>query len=116
MVHLIAFLQAPQDRDRVFHRGLIHEHLLEAPLQGGIFFNVFAVFIEGGGADATQFPPGQHRFQQVAGIHRPPSGAGPHHRVDLIDKQHDLPLAGGHLLEHSLEPFFKFTAVLGTGD
>ena len=77
---------------------------------------MLAVFIERGGADATQFAPGQHRLEQVAGIHGAAAGAGPHHRVDLVDEQHDLALGGGDLLEHGLEPLLKLTAVLGTGD
>ena len=77
---------------------------------------MLAVLIEGGGADAAQFPAGQHRLEQVAGVHRPAGGTGPHHRVDLVDEQDDLPLAGGDLLEHGLEPFLELAAVLGAGD
>ena len=74
------------------------------------------MFIEGGGADATQFAAGQHRLEQIAGIHGTAAGAGTHHGVDLIDEQHDLPFGGGDLLEHGLEPLLKLTAVLGTGN
>ena len=116
MVHLVALFQAPQNRDGVFHRGLIHEHLLEAALQGRILLDVLAVLIEGGGANAAQFAPGQHRLEQVAGVHGAATGAGPHHRVDLVDEQHDLALGGSDLLEHGLEPLLKFTAILGPGD
>src|ERR1700690_3649502 len=35
VVHLVAFLEPPQDRDRVLNGGLAHVHGLEAPLQGG---------------------------------------------------------------------------------
>ena len=116
MMHFIALLEAAQDRNCVLDGGLIHEHLLEAALQGRILFDVLAVLIKGGGADAAQFAPGQHRLEQVAGIHRAAGGTGPYHGVDFIDEQHDLPLAGGHLLEHRLEPLLKFTPVLGAGD
>ena len=77
---------------------------------------MLAVFIEGGGADAAQFAAGQHRFEQVAGIHGAAAGTGPHHGVDLIDEQHDLALAGGDLLEHGLEPLLEFTPVFGAGN
>ena len=116
VVHLVALLEAAQDRDRVFHGGLIHEHLLEATLQGGVFFDVLAVLIEGGGADAAQFATSQHRLEQVAGIHSAAGGAGPHHGVDLIDEQHDLALTGGDLLEHGLEPLLEFAAILRPSD
>ena len=116
MVHLIALLEAPQNRDRVFDRGLIHKHLLKAPLQRRVLFDVLAVLIEGGGTDAAQLTTGQHWFEQVAGIHGAAGRTGTHHGVDLIDEQHNLPLRGGHLLEHGLEPLLKLAAVFGPGD
>ena len=95
---------------------MIHQHLLEATLQGGVLFDVLAVLVEGGGANAAQFPPGQHRLEQIAGIHGSTGGASAHHRVDFIDEQHDLAFRGGDLLEHSFEPFLELTAVFRTGD
>ena len=86
MVHLVAFLESAQDRDGVFHRGLIHEHLLETALQGRVFFDVLAVLIQGCCPNAAQFAPGEHRLEQVAGIHGSAGGTGAHHGVDLIDK------------------------------
>jgi hypothetical protein len=116
MVHFVALLEAPQDGNGVFHRGLIHEYLLEAALQGWILLDVLAVLIEGGGADAAQLAPGEHGLEQVAGIHGASSGAGPHNGMDLIDEQHDLSFRGRHLLEHGLEPFLEFAPVFGAGD
>ena len=98
VVHLVAFLQAAQDRDRVFHGRLIHHHLLETTLQRRVLFDVLAVFVKGGGADATQFATGQHRLEQVAGIHGSTAGSCSHHGVDLVDEQHDLPFGCRHLL------------------
>ena len=46
--------------DGVLHRGLVHLHRLEPPLQGGILLDILAVFVQGGGADAVQLAPGQH--------------------------------------------------------
>ena len=77
---------------------------------------MLTVLIKGGGPDAAQFTPGQHRFQQIAGVHGATAGASAHHRVDLIDEQHDLSIGGGDLLQHRLEPFFELTAVLRPGD
>ena len=77
---------------------------------------MLAVFIQGGGPNAAQFAPGEHRLEQVAGIHGSAAGTGAHHGVDLIDKQNDLALGGRDFLEHGLEPFFEFTPVFGTGD
>ena len=95
---------------------MVHQHLLEPALQGRVFFDVLAVFVEGCGPDAAQLSTGQHWFEQVARVHGSACGAGPHHGVDLIDEEHNPAVGGGHLLEDSLEPFFKLAAILGPGD
>jgi len=71
VVHLVALAQAAQDRDGVLHRRLVHEHRLEAALQGRVLLDVLAVLVERGGADAVQFAAGEHRLEQVARVHRP---------------------------------------------
>ena len=115
MVHLIFFLQAAQDGDRRFHAGFIDQHLLKAALQRGIFLDVFAVLVQRGGADAVQFATRQRGLEHVAGVHGAFGLAGAHHGVQLVDEQDDAALVLGHFLEHGLQPLFKFTAVLGTG-
>ena len=77
---------------------------------------MLSVLIEGCGANAAKFPAGQHRLQQIAGIHRATGGSCAHHRVNFIDEQHYLAFGAGHLLEHSFEPFFELTAVFRTCD
>ena len=116
MVHLITLLETPKDGDCVFHGGLINKHLLETTFQGWILFDVLAMFIQGGGTDAAQFTAGEHRLEQVAGIHGATTGTGSHDSMNFVDKKHNLPLRGGYLLEHRLEPFFKLTAVFGAGN
>ena len=62
MVDLITLLQTTQDGDGILHRRLRHHDRLEPALQGGILFDVLAVFIQGGGTDAVQLAAGQHRL------------------------------------------------------
>ena len=116
MVNFVALLQSPEDRDRVLNCGLVHQHLLEAAFQGGILLDVLPMFIQGGCADAAQLTPGQHRFEQVAGIHGSATGASSHNGVDLVDEQHNLSFGSGDFLEDGLEAFFKFTPVFGSSD
>src|SRR3546814_455429 len=116
VVHGVLFLQPAQDRDRVLHARLADEHLLEAALERGILFDVLAVLVERGRADAVQLAAGQCRFQHVARIHRAFRLAGADHRVQLVDEQDDLALVLGQVVEHRLEPLLELAAELGAGD
>ena len=115
-MHLETFPQAAQDRDRVLHRRLFDQHRLEAALQGRVLFDVLPVFIQGGGADAVQFAPGQHRFQHVAGIHRALGLAGPDDGVQFVDEEDDPPFGLLDLVQHRLQAFLELAAILGSGD
>ena len=92
VIDFVALLQAPEDRDRVLHRGLIHLNRLEPALKRGVLFNILAVFVQRGGADAVQLAPGQHGLEQVAGVHAALGFSGAHDGVQLIDKEDDLSL------------------------
>ena len=116
MVHLVAVFQPAQDADGVLHRRLADEHLLEAPLQRGVLLDVLAVLVERGGADQPQLAAGQHRLDHVAGVHRPLAGrAGADDGVQLVDEGDDLAGRVLDVVEHGLEPFLEFAAVLGAG-
>ena len=58
--NFVTVFQAPEDGDGVLHRGFIHLHRLEPALQSGVLFNILAVLVQRGGADAVQLAPGQH--------------------------------------------------------
>ena len=116
MVHFVALFQATQNGNGVFHGGLIHLHLLEATLQGGIFFNVLAILIQRGRPDTMQLAAGQRGLEHVAGIHGTFALASADHGMQLINEQDDAPLLLRQLVEHRLEALFEFTPVFGTGD
>ena len=116
VIDLIALLQTAQDRDGVLHARLVHLYRLEAALQRGVLFNILAVFVQRGGADAVQLAPGQHGLEQVAGIHAALGLAGTDDGVQLVDEENDAALGLPDLLEHRLQTLFKFAAVLRAGD
>ena len=60
---------------------------LEAAFQGGVFFDVLAIFVERGGADAAQFAAGQGRLEQVGGVAAAFGPAGADDRVQLVDEE-----------------------------
>mmetsp|Transcript_34890 Transcript_34890/g.108526 ORF Transcript_34890/g.108526 Transcript_34890/m.108526 type:complete len:319 (+) Transcript_34890:1992-2948(+) len=108
--------QAAQDRDSGLHAGLPHVHLLEAPLQRAILLDVLSVLIQGSGTDATQLPTGQHRLEQVGGVHRAVRLAGADQEVHLIDEEHETALRPLHLLQHGLQTLLKLAPVLCPAD
>ena len=116
VVHGVAFLQAAQDRDRVFDARFADKHFLEAPLERGIFLDVLAVFVERRRADAMQFAARERRLEHVAGIHRAFGLAGADHRVQFVDEQDDVAFFLGQILEHGFEAFLEFAAELRAGD
>ena len=115
MVHFVAGFETTQDADGIFHGGLIHQDGLETAFQGGVFFNIFTVFVEGGGAYQMQFTPREHGLEHVAGVHGALCRAGTDDRVHLVDEQDDFTLGFGHLLEGGLEALLELTAILGPG-
>ena len=96
--------------------GSLDEHLLEAPLQGGVLLDVLAVLVEGGGADAVQLAAGEHRLEHVAGVHGALGLARAHHGVELVDEQDHRPSSFLTLLEHRLQALLELAAVLGAGE
>ena len=93
VVHLVALLEAAQDRDRVLHGRLADEHGLEAPLERGVLLDVLPVLVERGGADAAQLAARERRLEHVGGVHRALGGARADDRVQLVDEEDDLALA-----------------------
>ena len=80
----------------VLHRRLVDEDRLEAAGERGVLFDMLAVFVERGGADAVQLAARQRRLQQVRGIHRAVGLAGADQRVHLVDEQDDAAGGRGH--------------------
>ena len=113
MVHLVALLEAAQDRDRVLDRGLAHEDRLEAALEGRVLLDVLAVLVEGGGADAAQLAARQGGLEHVGRVGGALGRAGAHDGVQLVDEEDDLALGLGDLAQHRLEAVLELAAVLG---
>ena len=116
VVHLVAFLESAQNGDGGLDGRLVHFHRLETALEGGVFLDVFAVLVECGRADAAQFTAGELRLEHVGGIGRALGGTGTDERVQFVDEQNDLTVAGGDLLDERLEAILEFAAVLRAGD
>ena len=88
VVLLEARLEPEEDLDGLGDRGLDDVDLLEAPRECVVLLEDAAVLVVGGRADAADLAVGEHRLDEVGGIHDPAgSGAGADHGVDLVDEQ-----------------------------
>ena len=63
-----------------------------------------------------QFAAREHRFEQIARIHRALGLSRADDGVQLVDEEHDLALRRGDVFQHGLEALFEFTAILRTRD
>ena len=116
MMDLVALFESAQDRNGVFDRRLIDENGLKAALESRVFFDVLSVLVERRGPDAMKLAAGQHRLEQVAGVHGALGLAGPHYRVQFVDKENDLALRFLDLLEDRFQALLELPAILGAGN
>ncbi len=116
MVQLVLLLQAAQDGHRVLHRRLVDHHRLEPAGQSGILFDVLAILVERGRADAVQFATRERGLQQVAGVHRAFSLAGADDGVQLVDEENDVAALGLDLGQNGFQPLFELAAIFRASD
>ena len=113
MMHFVFLFQPAQDGNSAFDRRLVDQDFLKAALKCRVFFDVFAILVERGCADAMQLAPSQCRLEHVSGVHGPFGFARADHRVKLIDEYYGASFFAREFLENGFEPFLEFTAVLG---
>src|SRR5215218_2569782 len=75
-----------------------------------------AVLSDSGCADDAELPAGERGLEHVGRVHRTLGGAGPHDRVQLVDKD-DLRFGVlRYLVYDLLEALLELAPVLGTSD
>ena len=116
VVGLVALLEAAQDRDRVADVRLADEDRLEAPLERGVGLDVLAELVERGRADGAELAAGEHRLQEVGGVHRALGCAGADDRVELVDEEDDAARRLLDLVRDGLESLLELAAVLRAGE
>src|ERR1700732_1282895 len=84
MMQLVTLAQTAQDGDRIFDAWLVDHHRLKTALQSSIFLDVFAVFVQCGGADAVKFTPREPRLEHLARGRGSVLLAGATHRVEFV--------------------------------
>ena len=114
VVNFVALLQAAQNGDGIFHRRLAHLDGLETPLERRVLLHILLVFVERGGADATQLAARQGRLEHVGSVNRTFGSSRAHQGVQFVDEKNDLAARFFNLFEHGLQAVFKLAPVLRT--
>src|SRR5262249_12334956 len=70
MMDLVTLFEPAKNGDSVFDVRLAHENDLKATLERGVFFDVLAIFVQGGSADGAQFAAGKRGLEHVGGVDR----------------------------------------------
>ena len=112
VVLLVFFLYIGQYVEGLFRGGGFDEHLLEAALEGGVFLDILAVFVEGCGAYALDDAAGQGGLEHVAGVEASAGAAGTHDGVDFVDEDDDFGMLL-QLVDDGLHAFLELAAVFG---
>ena len=99
VVLLIVGLEPVQNRYRVRDVGMLHDYLLEPPVQSSVLFDDLAEFIHRSRADTLDVASGKCRFQHVGGIKTSGCSSGSYNSVELIYEEDDIGTSG-HLVDY----------------
>src|SRR5438132_1776548 len=113
MMLLVALAHAAQNLNRFLDGGLFDMHGLEAPFERRVAFDVLAILVERGRADALQFAARQGRLQDVRRIDGTARRACPDEHMHFVDEQNALRLLD--FVDHALQALFKLSAIDGAG-
>ncbi len=105
-IHLADTLE---DFNGLFNRRFIHHDRLEAAFEGRIGFDVLAVFVQRGGADALQFTARKRRFENIGRVHGRTGRTGSHQHVEFVNEQDGL--GGLEFVDDALQAFLELAAV-----
>lgn len=91
---------------------LIDLHPSEPALQGGVFLDVGAELLIGGGADELQFPPGQNRLQDIGRVDGAFGRSCAHNGVELVHKKNRAAVPH-QLFQQVFKTLLKIAPVFG---
>ena len=116
MEYLIPLFQTAENGYGIFHSRLFYQNRLEPPFQCGILFNVLTIFIQRCRANTVEFAPGQHRLQQISGIHCAIRFSGTYNGMEFVYEQNDAAFTFLDFIQDSLQTLLKFAPVLCAGN
>src|SRR5690349_8243500 len=116
MVQFVSLSKTSENTNCILYRRFFHEYGLKSPLECCILFNMLAIFIQGSGADTSEFSPRQCGVQHFRGIHGPFRCTSTYQCMELIDKKNHLSSRLGNILENGFEALLKFSTKLGSSN
>ena len=114
MEYFIAFFQATQYWNSIFHCWFIDHNRLETTFQCRILFNIHTILIQCRSTNTMQFTSGKHWFEHIAGVHSAIGLAGTDNRMQLINKQNDLSFTLLHFFKNRFQTLLEFATVFRT--
>ena len=112
VIPLIAGCQPLQNAHSLLRSRLFDLHFAKAAFEGGVFLDMGAKFLIGGGPDELQLAPGQHRFQDAGRINGSLGSSCPHDGVELVHKQNRAAIPD-KFLQQVFKALLKIAPVLG---
>ncbi|GKT53857.1 ATP-dependent Clp protease ATP-binding protein subunit ClpB [Colletotrichum tofieldiae] len=100
VVSVVSLLETTEDGNGLADAGFLDKDLLEPTFESSILFDILAVLGKGRGTDAVQLTTSKHGLQQ---------------QVDLVDEEDNHLLGILNLLQNTLHPLLKLSAVLASG-
>src|SRR5208282_2640630 len=107
--------QALQNQNRLVHRRGFDFDGLKTAFERGVLLNVFAVFVQRGGADALHLAAAERGLDDVRGVHRAFRRTGADDGVQFVNEQNDV-LRAANLVHDGLDALFKLAAILRARD
>jgi len=114
VVVLIPRAQPLEDLYGLVYGRLLDHYGLEAPLEGGVLFDVHLVFVQGGRTDALKLAARQGRLEDIGGVYGPLRRARSDDGVQFIDEDDDV-LRAANLLHDAFEALLELSAVFRAG-
>ena len=111
MKFLVVMLDSPEHLFAFVNTRLVDRYRLKTPLQGGILFNILAVFRKGCSSYDLNFPAGEGGFHNIGGVHGALCVSRPHNIVYLVDNKNNI-ACGLDLVEKSQHPGLKLSPEL----
>src|SRR5690554_5983111 len=90
--NLIPFFKASKYRYGILNVGFGYRNRLKTSFKNCIFFDIFPIFVNSGGADTMEFASCEHGFKYISRIHCAFGSSRSDNVMQFVNKQENLPV------------------------